>query len=347
MPKPSRLLQVLLAGAWLACVAGTSLADNQTPPPGKPAMQQDPLYDALLDALYATFGQHPGFRVAHAKGLLVAGTFTATPAARGLTRAAHLQGSTLPVLLRFSNFSGLPSTVDGDPMASPHGLAIRFSLPDGSATDIVSHSFNGFPVATPEDFLSFLQGIAASSATPVDPVPLQTFLATHPRAQAFLDTPKPAPRSYTDAEYFGVNSLLFTNAQGQQQAARYRIEPLQAEPALSEQQAAQKPADYLQAELAERLAKGPLQLRLVVQLAVAGDDLADGSQAWSRSHPELELGTFTLNRLIPADQQQAQQQGLDFNPGRLVEGISPSSDPMILARQRIYERALQRRNPQQ
>ncbi|MCU1717488.1 catalase family peroxidase [Pseudomonas sp. 5P_3.1_Bac2] len=330
----------------MVAIAGPSLAGNESESLGKTVIQQDQLYDALLDALYATFGQHPGFRVAHAKGLLVAGTFTASAAARGLTTAAHLQGDTVPVVLRFSNFSGLPSTVDGDPMASPHGLAIRFTLPDGGATDIVSHSFNGFPVATPQDFLTFLQGIAASSVEPANPAPLQAFLATHPRAQAFLDTPKPAPRSYVGAEYFGVNALLFTNQQGQQQAGRYRIEPLRAEPALSDKQAAQMPDDYLQTELAERLAKGPLQLRLVLQLAVPGDNLADGSIAWSRSHPEVELGLFTLKSLIPAEQQQAQQQGLDFNPGRLVEGISPSSDPMILARQRIYERALQRRNPQ-
>lgn len=126
-------------------------------------MSQSQLYDALLDALYATFGNHPGFRIAHAKGVLVGGTFVASQAAQGLSRAAHFQGEGVPVLVRFSNFSGVPSTRDGDPSASPHGMAIRFELPGGQSTDIVAHSFDGFPVATPQAFLAFCRGLLPAS----------------------------------------------------------------------------------------------------------------------------------------------------------------------------------------
>jgi catalase len=344
MRKPWRLASIGLASLCGVAATSTTFAGNMQPPPGSLCMSQNQLYEALLDALYATFGNHPGFRVAHAKGVLVAGSFTASAEAKTLSRAEHLQGQVVPVVMRFSNFSGIPSTVDGDPTASPHGLAVRFSLPDGAVTDIVTHSFNGFPVATPEDFLSFLQGIAATVGDSPDSEPLDAFLAGHPQARRFLETPKPAPQSYAGLEYFGVNTFWLLNKEGQQKAVRYRIEPLQDLPVLRDEEAAQKPPDYLQAELSERLAKGRVKLRLVVQLASDEDNLVDGSVAWPQSNEEVELGTFTLDALIPTVEQQPSQQRLDFNPGRLLDGVAASNDPMIVARQLIYESAMERRN---
>ena len=342
MRPPLFLAGAALAGALVAPFAIAANEDDFSTM-NNLTQQQDILYDALLDALYATFGNHPGFRITHAKGVLLRGMFTATQEAAALSRAPHFHGQAVPVQLRFSNFSGLPGTADGDPMASPHGLAVRFSLPSGEFTDIVTHSFDGFPVATPEDFLSFLQGIAANVATPPDPLPLQAFLATHPRAQHFLEAPKQAPNSYAAVEYFGVNSLVFSNSKGEQRIGRYRIEPLVAEAVLAEQKAAEMPADYLQDEIGKRLARGPVKLRLVAQLAAPGDAVADGSIPWSRSHQEVELGVLTLDAVVPIAEQQSTQQRLDFNPGRMIDGISASHDPMISARERIYQRAVQRR----
>ena len=45
-----------------------------------------------LDIINARFGSHPGYRALHAKGVLLKGTFTATPEAARLTRAQHMQG---------------------------------------------------------------------------------------------------------------------------------------------------------------------------------------------------------------------------------------------------------------
>ncbi|WP_342650809.1 catalase [Pseudomonas sp. REB1044] len=168
-------------------------------------------------------------------------------------------------------------------------------------------------------------------------------MATHAQAKAFLETPKPAPRSYAGIAYYGVNAFQFINDKGQLHVGRYRIEPMLASGVLSSSQAAAMPEDYLQEELAARLAAGPIRLRLVLQLATARDNSADGSIAWPASNPQLELGEITLERLVPAADQLQQQQRMGFNPGNLPDGISPSADPMIKARQGIYQRALQRR----
>ena len=51
---------------------------------------------------------------------------------------------------------GVPTLPDADPNASPHGIAIRFMLPGGNNTDIVSISANSFPTATAEEFVALL-----------------------------------------------------------------------------------------------------------------------------------------------------------------------------------------------
>src|SRR5437868_1391758 len=76
----------------------------------------------VLDQLSG--GVHPGFRPAHAKGLMCVGTFTPSPEAARLTRAPHATRASTPVTVRYSNSTGIPSIPDNDPAkASPRGFA--------------------------------------------------------------------------------------------------------------------------------------------------------------------------------------------------------------------------------
>ena len=54
------------------------------------------LAEQLLDALDALSGLHPGFRPAHAKGLMCSGTFTPSLEAAELTRAPHASKPSTP-----------------------------------------------------------------------------------------------------------------------------------------------------------------------------------------------------------------------------------------------------------
>ena len=73
------------------------------------------------------------------QGVMVEGTFTPSRSAASFSKAPHFAKS-VPVLVRFSDTTGVPTMPDADPNASPHGIAIRFTLPDGGYTDIVSIS---------------------------------------------------------------------------------------------------------------------------------------------------------------------------------------------------------------
>src|ERR1700730_15605411 len=146
------------------------------------------LANDLLAQLDTIFGLHPGFRPAHAKGIMLSGAFTPSREAAALTRAPHVTRDSTPATLRFSNATGLPLIPDNAPDSNPRGLAIRFHLADHVHTDIVGHSTEGFPTRTAQEFLDLLRAAAAG-----DP---SAFLATHPAALAFAQTPKPSPASF-------------------------------------------------------------------------------------------------------------------------------------------------------
>src|SRR6266550_1760286 len=142
------------------------------------------LIQQLLDALDALSGLHPGFRPAHAKGLMCSGTFAPSPEAAKLTRAPHASRPSTPVTVRYSNGAGVPTIPDNDPAQSgPRGMATRFHLAEHAHTDIVAHSVNGFPVRTGEEFLEFLRAAAAFGAG--RPEALGAFLAAYPNAKRF------------------------------------------------------------------------------------------------------------------------------------------------------------------
>src|SRR6478672_6768344 len=100
------------------------------------AVAEEPLESQILAALDKAFGLHQGFRPNHAKGTVIEGRFRASPEAAGLSKAKLLGGSEIPVTARFSDATGIPNLPDGSPFANPHGMAVKFKLPDGSESDM-------------------------------------------------------------------------------------------------------------------------------------------------------------------------------------------------------------------
>ena len=239
------------------------------------ALSQD-----LIQQFDTIFGQHPGFRPAHAKGTLLTGTFTPSSAAAALTRAPHMNRASTPVTVRFSDSTGLPLIPDNNPNAHPHGCAIRFHLADRVHTDIIAHSANGFPVRTGQEFLEFLRALAVSDPAKLAGSPLQAFLGSHPKTLAFVQLPKPAPASLATEAYFGITAMRFTNKDGKSQYGRYRIVPEAGVAHLSDAEVASKSANYLFDDIKERIAKGPVRFRVMVQLPIEGDPVNDATEQW-------------------------------------------------------------------
>lgn len=290
------------------------------------------LAQQLLDAMDAAFGLHPGVRPAHAKGLMCSGTFTPSEEAAKLTRAPHASRPSTPVTVRYSDGTGLPTISDNDPRSGPRGIAIRFHLGEHDHTDIVAHSTNGFPVRTGEEFLQFLR--AATAFATGQPEAFGSFLATHPNAKRFVETPKPIPTSFAREVFFAVTSFKFTNADGVSRHGRFRIRPEAGSQYLSNEEAAVKSANFLFDEIGQRLAKEPVKLGLFVQMAEPGDDVADASVIWPETRTETPFGTITLTACV--DDQAPERRKIIFDPLPRVDGIDSSGDPLTRVRADIY-----------
>jgi catalase len=307
--------------------SATAVADNASLP------------TQIVDLANKVDGVHPGFRAFHAKGVVVEGSFKASPEAARLSRATLFNGSTIRVTARFSDGSGMPTVPDGSP-AMPRGIAIKYHLPGAGDTDMVTNSFKFFPVGTGEDFRDLLQAIVASPPDAPKPTKLEQFFASHPNAPKAIGS-LPIPDSFADEEYHGIDAFIFVNKSGRRQAVRYVIAPEKLVHITSEEAAKQSP-DYLFDDLAKRISQKPLVFHVKAQLAEPGDQTKDASQPWPDERKVADLGVLTLTKMVP-DSLQAQKRLL-FLPTNLTPGIELSDDPLPNVRSAAYGVSFGRRS---
>lgn len=289
------------------------------------------LAENLIAAFDKIFGLHPGYRPAHAKGRLLEGTFVPSPEAASITRAEHMSRS-LPIFVRFSNSTGLPTIPDLDANANPRGMAIRFFLAERRHTDIVAHSVDAFPTRTGEEFLEFLEASMAS-APGVSPSPVERFIAEHPATAEFIAIPKPNPSSFAFENYFAVHAFKFTDAQGAERYGRYRILPESGKHPLDKVSAGDLGPDFLMDEILLRLQSQPVRFKLMLQLA-DGDIVDDSTIRWPEARKLVELGTLELTKEV--EDSVARQKQIIFDPIPRIDGIEATADPLFELRAAVY-----------
>ena len=308
---------------------------------GPVAAQDAALETQIVDAMNKVYGVHPGFRANHAKGVVTEGTFMATPDAARLSKAVIFNGSPIPVTVRFSDSTGIPNLPDGSALANPHGMAIKFHIPDGGETDMVINSLKFFPVSSGADFRDMLLAVAESPPGAPKLTKLEQFAASHPNMPRALATVQ-TPDSFADEEYYGVNAFILVNDKGERHAVRCVMAPEKLVH-LTAEEAAKTAPDFLINELPARVARGSVTFHLKSQLASPGDSTKDASIPWPKSNEVVELGVLTIDKTVP-DSLEAQKKLL-FLPGQLIEGIEPSDDPLIGVRDGAYAVSFSRRNP--
>jgi catalase len=295
--------------------------------------------EQALDIITERFGRHTGYRALHAKGTLCKGTFTATPEAAGLTRAAHMQGEPVDVTVRLSNGSGDPDEPDGRP--GVRGMAVKFYLPDGSRADIVSQTVPRFPTRTPTAFMNLLR---ASAPGPGRFFRLPLFLATHPDALPALRANAPSlrpPPSYANSRYYAVHAFKWIDAGGGERWVRYQWAPEAGESSLSSDEAKSRGPHYLQEEIKERLGREPVRFTLELQIAAEGDSHDDPTAVWPEDRETVAAGTLELTELETG--RETGDDVLVFDPVRVTDGIELSDDPILKFRSPAYSVSVERR----
>ncbi len=293
--------------------------------------------DDAIEAIRSAGGARPGCRALHAKGTLYRGTFTATPEAVRLSRAPHLDGSTVPALIRFSDGSGNPEQPDGAP--GVRGLAVKFTLPDGATTDVSTQTARLFVASTPEGFIDVLTAMRPGL---LQPLRMARHLLTHPRLFAALPVLRDAntvPASYATTEYHGLHAFRWVGADGNARFVRYHLVPAAGAKVPGPAAHSESP-DFLTDELDARLARGPVRFDFRVQIAGPQDSTVDPSAPWQGTQV-VTVGTLEVTGLDTE-----REHGGDivvFDPMRVTDGIEASDDPVLRFRTLAYSASVKLR----
>ncbi len=294
--------------------------------------------DQAIDAIRGTGGAQPGARALHAKGKLYRGTFTATAQAAQLSRATHLDGSPVPALIRFSNGSGNPAQRDNVP--GIRGMAVKFTLPDGSTTDVSTQTARLFASSTPDGFVDLLRAMRPGVTAPLR---LAGYIVTHPGfvgALPILRAANRVPASYATVAYYGLHAFRWVAADGSARFVRYHLVPDAGEEFVPSRVASGLSANFLTDELDQRIASGPVQFSYQVQIAGDGDSTVDPSKPW-RSTETVTVGTLEITGVDTE-----REHGGDivvFDPMRVTDGIEPSDDPVLRFRTHAYSASVKLR----
>jgi catalase len=291
----------------------------------------------IVNALAPPGGPALGFRRNHAKGICFTGSFESNGAAAALSKAPMFAAGSYPVTGRFNLATADPKAPDAT--VRVRGLGLRIVAPDGSEWRSAMIDAPIFAVSTPQAFYALLKAAADKS----DPDAMKNFIAAHPEFGAFAAWAGSAPwtASFAQEQYNSLNSFIFTNAEGQDQAVRWSFVPAAQPEAVTPDQLKARGEDFLDADITQRVQSGPQKWTLVVTVANPGDPTADPTKAWPVDRRKVEAGTLVVNAIEP--EVDGPCRDLNFDPTVLPPGMHVSDDPFPAARSAAYSVSFNRR----
>lgn len=301
--------------------------------------------ESALDILEAVTKTKPGYRRAHARGIVVRATFQATPIAKNLSSAEHFQGSPIPCLVRFSNSSGNPCAPDrtSPTVGKVLGMAIRFDLPSGAAATWAGINIPVFPVRTPQEFIALTEVQKPGKSGKPNLLRLAWHILKHIHILVGVKTIrglKPTINFGTQS-YFGLHTYYGVNAKGERKPFRYQWIPRLGQVAMNPIEAQALPELYLIKNFREQLEKGSVAWELIAQFPDPEDLLNDASVKWPKERKTHSIGTLLLDRV---HEDQRRTEALVFDPTGIVPGLEISEDPILKFRSKIYGVSFDRRS---
>ncbi len=286
----------------------------------------------LVDAFAPPSGAALGHRRNHAKGICFTGVFEANGAGSELSQAPVFVRGQYPVLGRFNLGTANPNAADAT--VRVRGLGLRISTPDGQQWRSAMINAPVFPVSTPQVFYELLRAEGSKEANAV-----ATFAAANPEFAPFGDWAKNGPwtGSYAEERYNSLNSFVFVDGSGAEHVVRWSLLPAAQPVAVSTDELAKRGPNFLEQEIAQRVAGAPQRWTMVVTVANPGDPTADPSKAWPADRRSVEVGTLV------AQQVEAEPDGpcrdINFDPTVLPSGMRTSDDPFPAARSAAYAKS--------
>ena len=291
----------------------------------------------LVDSLAPPGGAVAGFRRNHAKGICFTGSFESNGAGARVSTAPMLAAGSFPVTGRFN--LGTPDPQSQDAMARVRGLGLRIEAPDGVEWRAAMIDAPFFPVSTPQAFYDLQMALANKG----DPTAVPRFAASHPGLGEFVKWAGTAAwtASFAEEPYNGLDSFVFTNASGKDQVVRWSFVPLAERHELTADQIKQRGANFLDADIAQRVSAAAQQWRLVITVANPGDPTDDPSKAWPEDREHIDAGLLVVKAIEPEPDGPCRD--LNFDPTVLPPGMRVSDDPFPAARSAAYSVSFNRR----
>jgi catalase len=292
----------------------------------------------MIAAFDEAFGSHPGFRKNHAKGVCVTGWFESSGQAAALSKAAVFRPGRVPLVGRFALAGGMPFQTDAP--ATVRSMALRFLPPGGEEWRTGMNNIPVFAVNSAQGFYDQLLASAPDPATgKPDPTRMKAFLARHPetvRASAIIKN-RQVSSGFADSTFNSLDAFRFVDAAGKSVFVRWSTAPVQ--PFVPEDAARGERSDgnYLFDDLIGQVAQHPLQWRLIVTIAQAGDPTNDATLPWPADRPQIDAGTVTIDHVASEDGGRCT--AVNYDPLVLPSGIEPSDDPLLSARSAVYARS--------
>lgn len=314
------------------------------------------LVQAIIDNLPAPV---PGRRPVHTIGIGVKGQFVASDVARSYCVAEHFNGEPVDVSVRFSN--GLGGLEQHDGWSDVRGMAVRFHLKNGTASDLIATTLGEFFVRNVDDFFRFsdiakrkpcermpwwekLWNLLQLKVPPRNPYPNEKE-SVDEGALRYADQHRfsqlgifqvgliGAPESYARASYHAVHTFWVTAPDGVRRPVRFSWQPVAG--VRNTDPLAVPREEYLFEELKVRLRRWPARFMLMMAIGEEGDELDDCTKPWPGTRMRIAMGTLKLIEV--GEDQAADGEHISFNPCRLAPGIDPSDDPILHARLGAYE----------
>ena len=299
--------------------------------------------DAIVDALEAHDGRHPGFRRAHAKGLCIEGSFLSNGNGMLLSKAGIFARGDYPVIGRFSTGGGQPYAPDG--RLAFRSLALSLTQANGEKWRMALDDTPMFLVATPQAFVDFQRATAPDPKTGnPDPIRVDAYMAQHPETRSFLRWQQDTPlsTSFANDTYYSINAFRFIDGAGKASMVRWSFEPETRFEAIDKATLGARAANFLFDDVIARLARNPLRWRLIVTIAEPGDATDDATAMWAADRRRIDVGTLVIDRALAEEKGDCRD--ITFDPLILPSGIAPSDDPLLAARSGAYASSLARRD---
>jgi catalase len=296
----------------------------------------------LADGFERVDGIHSGFRLNHAKGVCVSGSFESNGGGARLSKAVVFKPGRVPIIGRFSLAGGNPYVADAPEMV--RGLGLLFKLPDGEEWRTAMINTAVFGVNSPQGFYDRLLAAQPDPKTgKPDPEKMAAFLASHPEAvhATKIIQSHPTSSGFENSTFYGLNAFWFMDANGKSMRVRWSLAPVQPFAPANTTEPAGPDKNYLFDALIADILQQPLQWHLIITIGAANDPTNDATIPWPDAREQVDVGILTLDHV--ESEETSPCRDINFDPLVLPEGMAPSDDPLLSARSAVYSQSFTRR----